>query len=119
RGQARRADTSGVTAFRRLIGLAVFLAIWEVAGRSGIVQGGVLPPASVVLARFFLLFGDPRFIREAASTLLSWVIAIGLATLIAAALGMLLGSIRPLRLGRGPDHRVSAAAARGRPDPAG
>jgi NitT/TauT family transport system permease protein len=91
-----------VSVVRRLIGLVVFLAVWEAAGRSGVVKAGVLPPASVVLTRFFGLFADPEFIAGAASTLLSWLIAIALATAIAVPLGMLLGSIRPLRLVTGP-----------------
>jgi NitT/TauT family transport system permease protein len=91
-----------VSVLRRLTGLVVFLAVWEVVGRSGVVKAGVLPPASVVLVQFFGLFGDPGFIADAASTLLSWVIAIGLACLIAVPLGMLLGSVAPLRLLTGP-----------------
>jgi NitT/TauT family transport system permease protein len=87
---------------RRLVGLVVFLLIWEAVGRSGVVAGNVLPPASVVLARFVALFTDARFLPEAASTLLSWVIALALATVIAVPLGLLLGSIRPLRLVTGP-----------------
>lgn len=91
-----------MSALRRLIGLVVFLLIWEAAGRSGVVTGGVLPPASVVLAKFFGLFADARFLPDAASTLLSWVIAVVLAAVIAVPLGMILGSIRPLRLVVGP-----------------
>ncbi|GLY69135.1 ABC transporter permease [Amycolatopsis taiwanensis] len=91
-----------MSGFRRLIGLVAFLLIWEAAGRSGLVAAGVLPPASEVLARFFGLFADARFLPDAASTLLSWVIALVFAAVIAVPLGMLLGSIRPLRLVIGP-----------------
>lgn len=89
-------------AVRRLIGLAAFLTLWEVAGRSGVVKAGVLPPASAVLARFFGLFVDPRFVPDAASTLLSWVIALGMAVAVGVPLGLLLGRVRPLRLVTGP-----------------
>jgi NitT/TauT family transport system permease protein len=91
-----------VSAFRRLAGLVVFLLIWEAAGRSGVVAGNVLPPASQVLARFVALFADARFLPDAASTLLSWVIALAVATVIAVPLGLVLGSFRPLRLVTGP-----------------
>ncbi|HET6503379.1 MAG TPA: ABC transporter permease [Amycolatopsis sp.] len=91
-----------MTAVRRLTGLVAFLAIWEVAGRSGVVKGDVLPPVSIVLVRFFGLFTDARFLPDAASTLLSWVIALGVAVLVAVPLGMLLGRFRPLRLVTGP-----------------
>lgn len=87
---------------RRLAGLVVFLLIWEAVGRSGVVAGKVLPPASVVLTRFVGLFTDARFVSDAASTLLSWVIAMASATAIAVPLGLLLGSVRPLRLVTGP-----------------
>lgn len=87
---------------RRLTGLAVFLVLWEVVGRSGVVKGGVLPSASVVLLRFFALFADPGFVTETASTMVAWAIALGLASAIAIPLGMVLGRFRPLRLSVGP-----------------
>lgn len=100
--QSSRGHTTGVIVRRRLIGLVAFLALWEVVGRCGLVRAGVLPPASLVLTRFAGLFTDARFLADAASTLLSWVIALGIATAIAVPLGILLGSIRPLRLAIGP-----------------
>ncbi|MTD56683.1 ABC transporter permease subunit [Amycolatopsis sp. RM579] len=84
------------------MGLAAFLAVWEAVGRSGVVKAGVLPPPSIVLGQFFRLFGDPRFLTDAASTLLSWVITMLLATVIAVPLGILLGGVKPLRLITGP-----------------
>ncbi|TNC28119.1 ABC transporter permease [Amycolatopsis alkalitolerans] len=90
------------TVLRRLTGLAAFLALWEAVGRSGVIKAGVLPPPSTVLGQFFRLLGDPKFLGDAASTLLSWVIAILLATVIAVPLGILLGGLRPLRLLTGP-----------------
>lgn len=90
------------TVLRRLIGLAAFLLLWEAVSRSGVVKAGVLPPPTTVLVRFFGLLGDARFLTEAASTLLSWVITVLLASVIAIPLGILLGSIRPLRLITGP-----------------
>ncbi|MFD2417435.1 ABC transporter permease [Amycolatopsis pigmentata] len=87
---------------RSVAGLAGFLALWEVAGRSGVVKAGVLPPASVVLVRFMALFTDREFITEAASTIVSWPIALALASAIAIPLGMVLGRFRPLRLSIGP-----------------
>jgi NitT/TauT family transport system permease protein len=90
------------TVLRRLTGLAVFLVLWEAIGRSGVVKAGVLPPPSVVLTRFIGLLADAEFLRDAASTLLSWVITLALASAIAIPLGILLGSIRPLRLVTGP-----------------
>jgi NitT/TauT family transport system permease protein len=90
------------TVLRRLAGLAAFLVLWEAVSRSGVVKAGVLPPPSIVLGQFFRLPGDNEFLADAASTLLSWVIALLLASVIAIPLGLLLGSVRPLRRATGP-----------------
>lgn len=90
------------TAARRLTGLAVFLLLWEAAGRLELFKAGVLPPASVVIGRFFLLLGDAEFLRDVVATLLAWLITLLLASAIAVVVGLLLGSIRPLRLATGP-----------------
>ncbi|KAA2248751.1 ABC transporter permease subunit [Solihabitans fulvus] len=82
---------------RKLIGLVVFLLLWEAASRSGLVQATYVPPPSVVLVKFAGLFGNPQFLTDVVSTLLSWVIALGLATLIGVPLGLLLGGVRLLR----------------------
>lgn len=82
--------------------MVAFLVLWELTGRSGVVTGGVLPPASVVLVRFFALFADPDFRAEAASTMLAWAISLGLASAVAIPFGVVLGRFRPLRLSVGP-----------------
>ena len=85
-------------ALRRLAGLVALLALWEAISRLGVLPSKVVPPPSIVLARFFGLFGDARFVPDAVSTLLSWAIVIGLTVAIAVPLGVLLGSVRWLRL---------------------
>lgn len=90
------------TALRRLVGLIGFLVLWEVIVRVGVLPANVVPPASTVLARFVGLFGDAKFVPDAVSTVLSWAIALGLAVLIAVPLGVLLGSVRWLRLSISP-----------------
>jgi NitT/TauT family transport system permease protein len=89
-------------ALRRLIGLAAVLGLWEAVSRIGLVPAQFVPPPSTVLVRFAGLFTNDRFPADAASTLLSWVIAVGLATAIGVPAGLLLGSVRPLRLITGP-----------------
>jgi NitT/TauT family transport system permease protein len=89
-------------ALRRLIGLIGFLALWEVIVRLGVLPANVVPPPSTVLVRFAGLFGDSRFVPDAVSTLLSWAIALGIAVVVAVPLGVLLGSVRWLRLSVGP-----------------
>ncbi|WAL66264.1 ABC transporter permease subunit [Amycolatopsis cynarae] len=90
------------TAARRLAGLAAFLAPWEAAARSGLVDPVVLPPPSLVLARLAGLLTDAEFLRDAAATLLAWLITLLLAAGIGIAAGLLLGSVRPLRLATAP-----------------
>jgi NitT/TauT family transport system permease protein len=83
---------------RSLIGLGGFLAIWEGAARSGLVEERSLPPASVVLARLVELFGTESFIRDVIASVLAWAIALGIAIGIAVPAGLLLGSIPGLRV---------------------
>jgi NitT/TauT family transport system permease protein len=90
------------TAFRRLAGLVGFLVLWEVIVRLGVLPAEVVPPPSIVLVRFAGLFADARFLPDAVSTVLSWFIALGAAVAVAVPLGVLLGSIRWLRLSLSP-----------------
>lgn len=86
---------------RRLIapisGVVGFLALYELVGRSGIVNPEFVPPPSVVLARLAQLAGDPSFVADLLATVLAWVIAMVLAIVIAVPLGFALGSIPVLR----------------------
>jgi NitT/TauT family transport system permease protein len=90
------------TALRRLAGLAGFLVLWEVIVQAGVLPSDVVPPPSTVLVRFIGLFSDAHFLPDAVSTVLSWFIALALAVAIAVPLGVLLGSIRWLRLSLSP-----------------
>jgi len=83
--------------FRGLIGLAVFLLLWEGAARFGLVSKDAVPPPSVVLPTVGKLLGDPEFLRDIVATLLAWLIALVIAVAIAVPAGLLLGSIPWLR----------------------
>jgi NitT/TauT family transport system permease protein len=82
---------------RGLIGLVCFLAIGEIVGRLGLISQRYLPPTSAVLTALGHLLVDQTFLRDVIATLLAWAIALGIATLIAVPLGLLLGSIPVLR----------------------
>jgi NitT/TauT family transport system permease protein len=87
-----------VTKFvRGLIGLAGFLAIGEIVGRSGLTSQRYLPPTSAVLGQLGHLLTDQSFLLDAVATVLAWAIALIIATCIAVPLGLLLGSIPVLR----------------------
>jgi NitT/TauT family transport system permease protein len=82
---------------RTLTGVLVFLALWETASRTGILDERSVPPPSVVLVAFVHVLGDPNFRAGAVSTVLSWVVAVVLATVVGVSLGLLLGSLPRLR----------------------
>ncbi|WP_116044502.1 ABC transporter permease [Amycolatopsis palatopharyngis] len=83
---------------RNLTGLAVFLALWEVTVRSGIVQERFLPPPSVVLGQVAGLLGDESFLRDVIASVLAWAIALGIAVAIAVPAGLVLGSVPLVRV---------------------
>lgn len=88
---------SRLAVLRGLVGLAAFLVVGEVVGRSGLVAPEFLPPSSVVLARLAEILGDPVFLADVVATALAWVISLGLALLIALPIGLVLGSVPGVR----------------------
>ncbi|SMD26346.1 ABC transporter permease [Kibdelosporangium aridum] len=82
---------------RSVFGLVVLLAIWEGLSATGVLDRDVVPPPSEVATQFVVLLGSASFAVAAVSTLLSWLIAITLAALIAIPLGLVLGTVRSLR----------------------
>lgn len=86
---------------RKFAGLVGFLLLWEAASRSGLVDARYVPPPSVVLTRFVGLFGDRKFVVDIISTVLSWAIALTVASVIAVTAGLVIGGVRLL-------HTISA-----------
>jgi NitT/TauT family transport system permease protein len=86
-----------VRTVRALVGVAVFLGLWEIAGRSRPAPPGLLPPPSVVLVRVVQLFGDRLFLIELRATMLAWLIVLVVATVAGTVIGLLLGSVPVLR----------------------
>jgi NitT/TauT family transport system permease protein len=85
------------TAVRGIIGIAVFLAIAQAIGASGIIKQTVLPLTSTVLARAFGLAGNGRFIADVGATLEAWALGVAITTIIAVPLGLLFGSVPGVR----------------------
>ncbi|NHD18254.1 MULTISPECIES: ABC transporter permease [unclassified Actinopolyspora] len=84
-------------ALRALIGVAVFLVLCEIVGRSGLAPQRYLPPPSIVLTELAELLGQRDFLLDVIATVLSWLIALGLCALVAVPAGLLLGSVPLLR----------------------
>jgi NitT/TauT family transport system permease protein len=79
---------------RGLTGVVVLLALAEAISRLGIVPAHILPPMSRVLADTATLLVDPVFLGDIGATLTAWGIGLGIATVVAVPLGLVLGSFR-------------------------
>jgi NitT/TauT family transport system permease protein len=80
-----------------LAGIAGFLLIAEVLGRSGVISRAVLPLASTVLARAAGLAASPRFLADTAATLEAWAAGLVIAVAVAVPCGVVLGSLPGVR----------------------
>ncbi|GAA3835091.1 ABC transporter permease [Sphaerisporangium flaviroseum] len=78
---------------RGVVGAAGLLAVAEALGRSGLVDPVLLPPISTVLAAAFQLVVNPEFLADISGTLTVWGGGLLVAVLIAAPLGVLLGTL--------------------------
>jgi NitT/TauT family transport system permease protein len=83
---------------RGLAGIALLLLGWEAAVRAGAVPAEYLPPPSVVLPQLLAMLTDPGFQLAVVATVLSWAIALAVATGIAVPAGLLLASVPWLRV---------------------
>jgi len=86
-----RRRPSTATILRGAAGVLGLLIVLEIVSRAGLVSPAFLPPFSTVLGQAVTLFGDPRFLEDLLSTLLTWFLGIGLSTLVAVPVGILLG----------------------------
>lgn len=82
---------------RGMLGIAGFLVVWELFGRSGLVPSEYLPPPSVVAVELAKLLGDEAFLRDVIATVLALLIAVAISVGIAVPLGLLLGSSPAVR----------------------
>jgi NitT/TauT family transport system permease protein len=87
-----------VRSVRGLAGLLAVLALWEATIRVGLVDARFVPPPSVVLVRVAELLGREAFLRDVIATVLAWAIALGIAVAVAVPAGLVLGSVRAVRI---------------------
>lgn len=83
---------------RSIVGVAVFLLIWEIFGHSGIVLKEFFPPPSTVLVTLGRLLLTEEFLRDVIATVLAWFIGIGISVAIAVPAGLALGNVPILRM---------------------
>lgn len=93
---------AGTTAFRRGTAIVLFLAVWELAPRAGLVDRVFLPPLSEVLATWWQLVLAGELAEHLQASLLRSVSGLVLAVLSAIPLGLLIGWYRPVADVLGP-----------------
>ena len=81
------------------LGILGFLAAWEVACRSGLVDDRYVPPASRVLVATVQYLGEGEFWRAVGRTMSGWAIGLAIAAVAAIVLGIVIGSSDVLRRG--------------------
>ncbi|NKG19995.1 ABC transporter permease [Paeniglutamicibacter terrestris] len=74
-----------------LIGIVVFLGLWELMPVVGLVQAKYLPPASEVIAALILDLGLTAFWVAVWDTMLAWLIGLVIAVVAALVLGLVIG----------------------------
>lgn len=97
RPNVRTARNNVVAAALGVVGIVGFLGFWQLAPAVGIVDGRYIPPASEVLARVAANFGEGRFWQAVGDTMLTWIIGLVMAAVVAIALGTVIGLSRFLR----------------------
>jgi ABC-type nitrate/sulfonate/bicarbonate transport system permease component len=80
-----------------VVGILLFLLVWEAIPRLGLVSPQYLPPASDVVTRLVQYFGDPEFWNDVAETMITWAIGLGIAAGAAIVFGLIIGSSPFLR----------------------
>lgn len=74
-----------------LIGVVIFLGIWELLPILGIVKAKYLPPASEVIVALFKDLGLTAFWVAVGDTMLAWGIGLAIAVVLALVLGLVIG----------------------------
>lgn len=74
-----------------LIGVVIFLGVWELLPILGIVKAKYLPPASEVIAALFKDLGLTAFWVAVGETMLAWSIGLAIAVVLALVLGLVIG----------------------------
>lgn len=87
----KRPRAKGSKAVLGLLGIVIFLAVWELLPILGIVQARYLPPASEVLVQLVADLGMTAFWAAVGETMLAWSVGLACAVALAFALGLVIG----------------------------
>ncbi|MFF5792497.1 ABC transporter permease [Paeniglutamicibacter sp. NPDC012692] len=90
--QAPRVKSKGLPkAVLGLVGVVVFLGLWELLPVLGIVQAKYLPPASEVLTALTMDLGMTAFWVAVGDTMTAWAIGLAIAVVLGLVLGLVIG----------------------------
>jgi len=84
------------TLWRGLAGVAGLVALLEIVSRSGIIGTTYLPPFDAVLWRALQLWVDPEFLANVGQTMLTYLLGMLIAAVIAIPLGIVFGLVNPV-----------------------
>lgn len=105
-GAVRRAGRVLLSLSIKVVGLAVLLAVWEIAPRLGLVDTTFLPPFSEVVRALVELAGNGQLASNATASLVRSLSGFALAVLVAVPLGVLIGWYKPVSDLLGPVLQV-------------
>lgn len=74
-----------------IAGIVLFLAFWEIASRTGLVNSTYLPPPSDVIPQLFRVATFPDFWVAVGDTLLAWGLGMIIALVLSCVLGVVIG----------------------------
>jgi ABC-type nitrate/sulfonate/bicarbonate transport system permease component len=89
--RSRRRQALPRRALLGLAGIVAFLVIWEIAARSGVVNGKYLPPPSEVIPQLVQIATLTDFWLAVGDTLLAWALGLLMAVVLACVLGVIIG----------------------------
>lgn len=87
-----RMVSAGLSRAIGLIGIGLFLLLWEAAPRLGWVNREFLPEFSMVAAKFLLYLVEPGFWGDVAWTMRAWAIGLAISIVAGLMLGLVIGS---------------------------
>lgn len=89
--RSRRKRTMPRRILLGLVGVLIFLGIWEFAARSGLVNGKYLPPPTEVIPELGKIAALTQFWAAVGDTMLAWALGLAMAVVLACVLGILIG----------------------------
>lgn len=79
---------------RSLLGLVIFLALWEVLARSGLIAPDRFPSLSEIASSLVTELASPKFVSHVLATWSRALVGLGLAIVLGLALALLAGNFR-------------------------